>query len=107
MTGVGRGGGVRVGVPTQGLRPAMAGILRRKIESVIAPEDILLVKLQGEVRGILKNTISEPKDRKKLVYKLIRDKNILSALRSKKFERAKCRALELIGSDSKVVRSKN
>ncbi|MDA4129444.1 MAG: bifunctional precorrin-2 dehydrogenase/sirohydrochlorin ferrochelatase [Thaumarchaeota archaeon] len=103
MTGVAKLGDVRVAVSTQGLSPAMAGILRRKIESIIAPEDILLVKLQGEVRSTLKKQISDPERRKKLVYRLIRDKKTLSFLKSKRFEEARTRALEIIAANSKIV----
>ena len=74
----------------------MAGILRRKIESIITHEDIILVKLQGEVRKAMKTMIADPEARKRLVYKLIRDKKIISLLRSKKYDQAKIRALELI-----------
>jgi siroheme synthase-like protein len=103
MTGVAKLGDVRVAVSTQGLSPAMAGILRRRIESIIAPEDILLVKLQGEVRSTLKSAVRDPERRKKLVYKLIHDKRILSSLRSKKFEQARSRALELITKNSRIA----
>ena len=96
MTGVAKVGDVRIAVSTQGLSPAMAGILRRKIESVIAPEDVLIVKLQGEVRGILQKTVADRDMRKKLVYRLIRDRKIISLLKSKRFETAKDRALDLI-----------
>jgi len=99
MTGVARLGDVRIGVSTQGLSPAMAGLLRRKIESIISPEDILLVKLQGEVRSTLKSAVKDPDLRKMLVYRMIRDKQILSLLRSKRFEEAKGRALEIISAN--------
>ena len=96
MAGIAKLGDVRVAISTGGLSPAMAGILRRKIESIITHEDILLVKLQGEVRKAMKNTVTDPEARKRLVYKLIRDKKIISLLRSKKYDQAKIRALELI-----------
>lgn len=96
MTGVARIGDIRVAVSTHGLSPAMAGVLRRRIESVIAPEDVLQVKLQGEVRAELKKSIADPSRRKKAVYKLIRDKRISSLLRSSKYEDARIRALYLI-----------
>ena len=96
MTGVARLGDIRVAVSTKGLSPALAGVLRRKIESLIVPEEILQVKLQGEIRSALKKTISDPARRKKAVYKLIRDKRISSLLQSSKYEDAKLRALYLI-----------
>ena len=103
MAGIARLGDVRIAVSTQGLSPAMAGILRKKIESVVTPEDILLVKLQGEVRSLLKNRVANPAERKKLVYKMVRDKKILSALRSKKYQQAKDRAIDLIRKHSEAA----
>jgi len=96
MTGVAKLGDIRVAVSTGGLSPAMAGVLRRKIESLIEPEDILQVKLQGEVKPVLKNSIADPVRRKKVVYKLIRDRGISSMLQSSKYEDARRRALSLI-----------
>jgi len=97
MTGVAKLGDIRVAVSTRGLSPAMAGVLRRKIESLIKPEDILQVRLQGEVRPALKKSIADPARRKKVVYKLIRDRQISSMLQSSKYEDARRRALSLIG----------
>jgi precorrin-2 dehydrogenase / sirohydrochlorin ferrochelatase len=96
MTGVAKLGDIRVAVSTKGLSPAMAGVLRRKIESVIDPEDILQVKLQGEIRAELKRRFSDPVQRKKLVYKLIRDKKISSLLQTDEYEEAQRHALSLI-----------
>ena len=96
MTGVAKLGDIRVAISTGGLSPAMAGVLRRKIESLIEPEDILQVKLQGGIRTALKKSIEDPARRKKVVYKLIRDKKISSMLQSSKYEEARERALGLI-----------
>jgi precorrin-2 dehydrogenase / sirohydrochlorin ferrochelatase len=96
MVGVARHGDIRIAVSTKGLSPAMAGVLRRKIESLIEPEDILQVKLQGDVRSALKKSIADPAKRKKVVYKLIRDREISSMLQSSKYEDARRRALSLI-----------
>jgi precorrin-2 dehydrogenase / sirohydrochlorin ferrochelatase len=100
MTGVAKLGDVRIAVSTHGLSPAMAGVLRRKIESIIDPEDILQVKLQGDVRSTLKSSIKDPTQRKKIVYKLIRDKTIGSMLQSNQYEHARRRALNLIALNS-------
>ncbi|MGI0079535.1 MAG: precorrin-2 dehydrogenase/sirohydrochlorin ferrochelatase family protein, partial [Nitrososphaerales archaeon] len=89
MTGVAKIGDIRVAVSTRGLSPAMAGLLRRKIESLIDKEEILQVRLQGEVRSEIKRSIKDPSQRKKLIYRLIRDKRIFSLLKSDRFEDAK------------------
>jgi len=96
MTGVAKLGDVRVAVSTRGLSPAMASVLRRKIESIIGPEDILQVKLQGDVKSSLRASVSDPAQRKKIVYRLIRDKKISSMLQSNQYDDARRRALNLI-----------
>ena len=100
MTGVAKIGDIRVAVSTRGLSPAMAGLLRRKIETVIDKEDILQVRLQGEVRSEIKRSIKDPARRKKLIYRLIRDKKIFSLLKSDRFEDAKHYALDVIANSS-------
>ncbi|MGI0079031.1 MAG: hypothetical protein ACRECH_05355, partial [Nitrososphaerales archaeon] len=87
-------------VSTRGLSPAMAGLLRRKIESLIDKEEILQVRLQGEVRSEIKRSIKDPSQRKKLIYRLIRDKRIFSLLKSDRFEDAKHYALDIIANNS-------
>jgi precorrin-2 dehydrogenase/sirohydrochlorin ferrochelatase len=101
MTGIAKIGDIRVAVSTQGLSPAMAGLLRRKIESKIEKEDVLQVRLQGEIRGKIKQAIKDPSRRKKLIYRLINSKKILSLLRSNRFNDAKSYALSMIASTSK------
>ena len=96
MTGVAKLGDVRVAVSTRGLSPAMASVLRRKIESIIGPEDILQVKLQGDVKSSLRASVADPAQRKKIVYRLIRDKKISSMLQSNQYDDARRRALNLI-----------
>lgn len=99
MTGVAKIGDIRVAVSTRGLSPAMAGLLRRKIESVIHKEDVLQVRLQGEVRSEIKRSIKDPSQRKKVIYKLIRNKKIFSLLKSDRFEDAKDYALNIIATN--------
>jgi precorrin-2 dehydrogenase / sirohydrochlorin ferrochelatase len=100
MTGVAKLGDIRVAVSTGGVSPAMAGVLRRKIESVIAPEDILQVKLQAQMRKKIRKSFSDPSARKKVVYKLIRDRKISAMLQSGEFDNAKGRALNIIAKSN-------
>jgi precorrin-2 dehydrogenase/sirohydrochlorin ferrochelatase len=101
MAGIAKIGDIRVAISTRGLSPAMAGLLRRKIESQISREDVLQVKLQGQMREAIKRSIKNPPQRKEMIYKLIRNKKILSLLRSDNFEEAKRYALSLI-ADAKA-----
>ena len=101
MTGVARIGNVKIAVSTGGLSPAMAGLLRRKIQSIIDREDVLQVRLQGQMRSAIKSSIKDPQQRKKLVYELIKDQRIRLLLKSNRFEAARLRALGLIVAKSK------
>ncbi len=96
MPAIARIGDVRVAVSTGGLSPAMAGLLRRRIERLIKPEDALQVKLQGHIRKIIKQERANPKTRKELVYKVIHDRKISSLLRRKLYSKAKVRAEQII-----------
>ncbi len=96
MPAIAKIGDVRVAISTSGMSPAMAGLLRRRIERIIKPEHALQVKLQGQVREIIKKTITNPTTRKKVVYKIICDRKIKNLLRQNLFEKAKIRAVEII-----------
>ena len=48
----------------------MAKELRKKIQSVITPEDILNIELQERIRELLKNNINSQVERKKYMIKI-------------------------------------
>jgi siroheme synthase-like protein len=99
MTAVARVGDVRIAISTGGLSPAMAGVLRRKVESAIGREDVLQVRLQGRVRQKIRRSIADPARRKKLVYGLIHDRGISSMLNANQYEEAELRALRIIEAE--------
>ena len=101
MAGIAKIGDIRVAVSTGGKSPAMAGALRRKIESLISPEDVLQVKLQAEIRSQIMAKVRDPDKRKRIIRRLIHDKKILAMLEADNFEAAKSRALETIARVSK------
>jgi precorrin-2 dehydrogenase/sirohydrochlorin ferrochelatase len=81
MPAIARVGDIRVGVSTGGKSPAMAGVLRRKLERAIAPEDVLQVKLQGQMRKASRRRLKSAASRRDFAYKLIRDKRISALLK--------------------------
>lgn len=89
-------GGIQIAIYTGGKSPAMAGILRRKIEKVISQEDVLQVELQGYARGIVKARIPDKELRKKVLHRIVRDKNVKSMLKRGLFEEAKILAKKII-----------
>lgn len=96
MVALAKIGDIRVGISTQGSSPAMSGLLRRRIENLIKPRDVRQVRLQGEIRSTVKNSIPNPVTRKKIIYKLIQDKKICSLLGNGRFEEAKEYALKMV-----------
>lgn len=91
-------GDIRVGISTGGLSPAMAGLLRRRIEKAITPEDVLQVKLQGHIRGLSRVVLSDPAARKKLVYNVIGDTRISALLKRGRYRQAERLAEGMLNS---------
>lgn len=85
-------GDFRIAISTGGMSPAMAGILRRRIEKVIKLEDLLQVKLQNHLRKILKKEVRVASYRKALLYKIIEDKKTTSLLHQNQLDKAKAHA---------------
>ncbi|MDG6914935.1 MAG: bifunctional precorrin-2 dehydrogenase/sirohydrochlorin ferrochelatase [Nitrososphaerota archaeon] len=102
MPAIAEVGEIRVGVSTGGLSPAMAGVLRRRIEKLIAPEDVLQVRLQGHVRGLAKEVLAGPAERKEFAYKVIGDRRISALLKQGSYAKARRRAEALLRSAGKA-----
>ncbi|MDR0470945.1 MAG: bifunctional precorrin-2 dehydrogenase/sirohydrochlorin ferrochelatase [Nitrososphaerota archaeon] len=89
-------GNVKVAISTGGKSPAMAHVLRERIEKLITPQDLLAIELQEKIRNTLKNSLSNPKDRSKLLYEILDNENIKRALLENNLELAQKLALTLI-----------
>lgn len=92
MPAIAKIGAIRVAISTGGLSPAMASTLRKRIEHLIKPEDVLQVELQGHVRRLAKQIPLDSSSRRKLAYRVIRDGKIRSLLRQNRLEEAKRQA---------------
>jgi len=101
MSAIVKVGDIRIGISTGGLSPAMASLLRKRIEKVIKIEDVLQVKLQAFARKKMKNLIGSPALRKKVVYQIARDKYVKSLLEKQQLEQAKEQAGKIIQSNLK------
>jgi precorrin-2 dehydrogenase/sirohydrochlorin ferrochelatase len=88
-------GDVRIAISTSGKSPAMASVLRKRIEKTITPEDLLQIMLQDYLRGILKKQVSDQKARRKLLYKVLQDADVQELLKQGKFEEAKEKAQQI------------
>ncbi len=89
-------GDVKVAVSTGGRSPAMARVLRERIEKLITPEDLLEVQLQEKVRTTLKGMIDDPKERSKMLYDILNSVEIKKALSDGKLVEAEDLAMKLI-----------
>ena len=96
LPAVARVGDVKVAVSTGGRSPAMAHVLRERIEKLVTPQDLLEIELQANVRGILKERVSDTKMRGKLLYEILNNDNIKEALSEGKLQEAQKLAMKLI-----------
>jgi siroheme synthase-like protein len=96
MPAIAKVGRVRVGISTGGRSPAMASVLRKRVEELIRPEDVLQVKLQEELRRTSRDYLRTPESRKRFVYRVIGDKEIGALLKRGEYARAKRRAERLL-----------
>lgn len=81
-------GNVTVSLYTGSRSPMMAKELRKKIQSVITPEDILNIELQERIRELLKNNIDSQVERKKYMIKIKEDSNIQKFIKDDDIESA-------------------
>lgn len=96
MPAIAKIGDVRIGVSTGGKSPAMAGILRDRIEKVVTQRDVLQVRLQGYIRKESRRRLKDAASRKAFAYKVIRDRSIGALLRKKDYPGARKRAEKML-----------
>lgn len=89
-------GSVRVTISTGGKSPAMASLLRRKIETLITKRDLRQIELQTFARKIAQTHLSSPLERKTVVYRLIKNRRINTLLAHGKLREAKNLAASII-----------
>jgi len=102
MPAIAKLGDIRVGISTGGLSPAMASVIRQRIEDVITPEDIAQVRLQGHLRSIARGTLKDAGSRKELAYRVIKDRKIGALLREGRYREAEERADRMLASAART-----
>ena len=82
-------GNIRIAVSTKGKSPAMAGVIRRRVEKMITMKDIRSIELQSYARIIAKNHIPSPNGRKKVLLQIIENNKINTFLENDQVSEAK------------------
>ncbi|MDF1557037.1 MAG: bifunctional precorrin-2 dehydrogenase/sirohydrochlorin ferrochelatase [ANME-2 cluster archaeon] len=73
-------GVITISISTGGASPALSKYIRKKIETVITPESDAMAQLQKDIRGRLKATVPEQKDRSRILWAILEDEDVWSAL---------------------------
>jgi precorrin-2 dehydrogenase/sirohydrochlorin ferrochelatase len=94
-------GDVKVTVSTGGRSPAMAHVLRERIEKLVTAQDLLEIELQEKCRSQLKQQIADPKVRSKTLYEILNDDKIKKALAEGRLAEAEKYAFQLIEKGEK------
>lgn len=89
-------GDIQIAVYTAGKSPAMAKMLRERIEKTITQQDVLQVELLHFARELAKTQIADSKTREKLIYQILRDNKINQLLEKGQTEEAKILAEKII-----------
>jgi siroheme synthase-like protein len=98
---VGTAGPIRLAVSTAGRSPAMAALLRRRIERSIRPMDVARVRLMGRLRRPIQATIRSPEARRDVIYRLLRHREIGRLLRAGRSDEALAVARRVIASHAR------
>jgi len=99
-----RVGDVRIAISTDGRSPAMARVLRQRIERMITQQDLLQIKLQEHAREFLKRRVPDQKVRRQLLYEILDDETIRGLLLEGKLIEAQKAAAKIIENYRKDVK---
>jgi precorrin-2 dehydrogenase/sirohydrochlorin ferrochelatase len=107
MPAIAKVGDIRVGVSTGGKSPAMAGVLRRRIEKVITRQDVLQVRLQGYIRKASRTRLRDAPSRKAFAYRVMRDETVGALLKREKYAEARRRAEKMLLEEEEASAASN
>ena len=90
---------IEISIFTNGKSPLIAKQLRKRIQSIITEDDILEIELQNYSRSLLKEYVSNQKDRRDYLYEIFENEEIQELIKSRKIDEAKSVIFELIQGD--------
>lgn len=93
-------GDVKIAISTSGKSPAMAHVLRERIEKLVTQQDLLEIELQEKTRVILKEKVADPTQRSKTLYEILNSVEIKKALSEGKPAEAEALALKYIEKEA-------
>jgi precorrin-2 dehydrogenase/sirohydrochlorin ferrochelatase len=96
LPAVARVGDVKITVSTGGKSPAMARELRKRIEQLITPEDLLAIDLQAYMRGVLKTSMTDQRERSRFLNEILNNVDIKQALKDGNLCEAKELSLKIM-----------
>jgi len=88
--------GIQITVYTAGKSPAIARMLRERVEKTITQQDILQVELLHYAKGPAKTRISNSKVRQALMYRILEDEEINAMWKKGSLEEARRLVKEVI-----------
>jgi precorrin-2 dehydrogenase/sirohydrochlorin ferrochelatase len=89
-------GEIQIAIGTGGKSPAMARILRKRVEEIITNEDVLQVTLQHYARNLARSHIPDIEARRNVLYQIIQDRKVKRLLKEGNLEKAKVLAKRII-----------
>ena len=91
---------VQIAISTGGSSPIMAKKIKSKAETLfqknISEYDINQIKLQKFARGMAKQKLSTPLDRKKFLYSIMNDKRVKELLKDEKYKIAQTQVKKIL-----------
>ncbi len=97
-----RQGDIVIGISTLGHSPALSKFIRQRLEDVITPQFAQMAKLQNEFREMLKTQVKDQKERSEILWNIINDGDVWSAL-GESYEKAYKLALKHIVQDRETL----
>ncbi|CAJ36256.1 precorrin-2 dehydrogenase/sirohydrochlorin ferrochelatase family protein [Methanocella arvoryzae] len=75
-------GDISVAIATGGKSPAMSKYLRQRLEAALGEEMADMVRLQADVREVLKKVVPEQKDRERLLWDILKTPAVWEAMKT-------------------------